>query len=82
MPCGAAAGNRTPAYTLPQYRSHFVILQGLLQCGWAVRATEAFRIKSGPAIRITTAALEPRDAIRLADDLESILRPRMRASMT
>jgi DNA-binding transcriptional MocR family regulator len=58
------------------------VVQALLQCGWAVRASESFRIKSGPAIRITTAALEPRDAMRLADDLESILRPRMRASMT
>jgi hypothetical protein len=47
-----------------------------------VRAAEAYRIKSGPAIRVTTAALEPEDALRLAADLESILRPRLRASMT
>ncbi|HYO77428.1 MAG TPA: aminotransferase class I/II-fold pyridoxal phosphate-dependent enzyme, partial [Thermoanaerobaculia bacterium] len=59
-----------------------VVVQTLLQCGWAVRAAESYRIKSGPAIRVTTAALEPHDAIRLADDLESILRARVRASMT
>lgn len=59
-----------------------VIVQTLLQCGWAVRAAESYRLKSGPAIRITTAALEPRDAIRLAQDIENILRPRLRASTT
>ena len=59
-----------------------VVVQSLLQCGWAVRAAEPFRIKSGPAVRITTAALKPDEAVRLADDIESILRPRMRASMT
>jgi DNA-binding transcriptional MocR family regulator len=57
-------------------------VQALLQCGWAVRAGEVYRIKSGPAIRVTTAGLKPEDAIRLADDIESILRPRLRASMT
>lgn len=59
-----------------------VVVQTLLQCGWAVRAAESYRLKSGPAIRITTAALEPRDAIRLAEDIENILRPRLRASTT
>lgn len=59
-----------------------VVVQALLQCGWAVRAAEAYRLKSGRAIRVTTAALEPHDAMRLADDLESILRPRLRASVT
>lgn len=58
------------------------VVQGLLQCGWAVRATESFRTKTGPAIRVTTAALEPRDAARLAADLASILQPRARTSIT
>jgi DNA-binding transcriptional MocR family regulator len=57
-------------------------VQSLLQCGWAVRAAESYRIKSGPAIRVTTASLEPHDALRFADDLESILSPRRRTSMT
>jgi DNA-binding transcriptional MocR family regulator len=58
------------------------VVQTLLQCGWAVRAAESYRLKSGPAIRITTAALDPHDAMRLADDLERTLRPQLRASMT
>jgi DNA-binding transcriptional MocR family regulator len=59
-----------------------VAVQALLQCGWAVRAAEAYRLKSGRALRVTTAALEPHDAMRLASDLESILHPRLRGSMT
>lgn len=59
-----------------------VVVQTLLQCGWAVRAAESYRLKSGPAIRITTAALEPREAIQLAEDIEGILRPRLRESTT
>lgn len=58
------------------------VVQALLQCGWAVRAAEAYRLESRPAIRVTTAALDPRDSARLAGDLENVLRPRMRASMT
>ena len=43
--------------------------------GWAVAAGERFRLKSAPAIRITTSALEPVAAQRLAADLAEILRP-------
>lgn len=59
-----------------------MVVQALLQRGWAVRAAESYRINSGPAIRVTVAALDPHDAMRLADDLENVLRPRLRASMT
>jgi hypothetical protein len=36
-------------------------------------AGERYRIRSGPAIRVTIAALEPRDATRFADDLAAVM---------
>jgi DNA-binding transcriptional MocR family regulator len=52
------------------------VAQGLLAAGWAVAAGERFRLRSGPAIRITTATLDPADAPRVADALASCLAPR------
>jgi DNA-binding transcriptional MocR family regulator len=52
------------------------VAQGLLAARWAVAAGERFRIASGPAIRITTATLDPADAPRVADALASCLAPR------
>jgi DNA-binding transcriptional MocR family regulator len=46
-----------------------VVVQGLAECGWAVAPGERFRIDAPPGIRITTSALEPDDAARLAADL-------------
>ena len=49
--------------------------------GWAVRAGERYRLASGPAVRITTGGLAPRDADHLAAALAGSLRPeRRRAS--
>jgi DNA-binding transcriptional MocR family regulator len=44
-------------------------VRGLAARGWAVAAGEPFRLRTGPAIRITTSALAPADAQRLAADL-------------
>lgn len=44
-------------------------VQGLLARGWAVRGGERYRIRTGPAIRVTAAALLPEDAERLAADV-------------
>jgi DNA-binding transcriptional MocR family regulator len=41
----------------------------LLDAGWAVSAGERFRFRSGPAIRVSVGALEPGDAVRVADAL-------------
>ncbi|TAM77234.1 aminotransferase class I/II-fold pyridoxal phosphate-dependent enzyme [bacterium] len=38
----------------------------LLEAGWGVYPGTRFRMTSGPAIRVTTARLEPRDAVALA----------------
>ncbi len=47
----------------------------LLQRGWAVIACERWRIESPPAIRVTTATLEPDDADRLAADVAAAVEP-------
>ena len=49
-------------------------VQALLHAGWAVKAGERYRIASPPAIRVTTAGLEPRDARRFAGELARVLR--------
>jgi DNA-binding transcriptional MocR family regulator len=41
----------------------------LLDAGWAVSAGERFRLRSGPAIRVSVGELDPPDAARLADAL-------------
>jgi DNA-binding transcriptional MocR family regulator len=51
------------------------IVQALAERGWAVAAGERFRLRSAPAIRVTTSTLDPVDAARLAADLAAVLRP-------
>jgi hypothetical protein len=50
-------------------------VQHLATCGWAVAAGERFRIRSGPAIRVTTAALPVTLADALAADIAGAVRP-------
>ena len=52
-----------------------VVGAGLLARGWAVAAGSRFRLRSGPAVRITVAALRPDEAGTLAADLAAVLRP-------
>ncbi|HYR95411.1 MAG TPA: aminotransferase class I/II-fold pyridoxal phosphate-dependent enzyme, partial [Candidatus Binatus sp.] len=42
------------------------VVAALAHEGWAVRAGERYRLRAGPAVRITVAALAPREADRLA----------------
>jgi DNA-binding transcriptional MocR family regulator len=51
------------------------VVAGMQRAGWAVRAGEPFRLSAGPAIRITTAALDPANAGRVAADLAALLEP-------
>lgn len=55
-------------------------VQALLHLGWAVRAGERYRIASPPAIRVTIATLEPKDAVKFADDLARVITPARRGS--
>jgi DNA-binding transcriptional MocR family regulator len=59
---------------IPVPEEHAVVT-ALRQAGWAVRAGEPYRLRSGPAIRVTTSTLAPADARRFADDLATVLRP-------
>jgi len=51
-------------------------ITALLQLGWAVKAGERYRIASPPAIRVTIATLEPKEAVRFAEDLAKVLNAR------
>jgi DNA-binding transcriptional MocR family regulator len=51
------------------------VVQGLLDAGWSVAAGERFRLQSGPAIRVTSARLDPADARRFAAALAAVLAP-------
>ncbi len=61
-------------------REETTAIQSLLDSGWALRAGERFRIRAGPGIRATVAALPVEDAPRLARDIASALRPRALAT--
>ncbi|HEV7570639.1 MAG TPA: aminotransferase class I/II-fold pyridoxal phosphate-dependent enzyme [Thermoanaerobaculia bacterium] len=54
------------------------VIQSLFQRGWAVAAGERYRIKTPPAIRVTTASLDTQDAFRFATDMSEVLRPSQR----
>jgi DNA-binding transcriptional MocR family regulator len=57
------------------------VLQSLLVAGYAVAPGERFRLQSPPAVRITTAALDPADAPHVAAALAAVLRPGAGASV-
>jgi DNA-binding transcriptional MocR family regulator len=57
-------------------RQETATVQALAERGWGVSAGERFRIRSAPAIRVTTSVLAPDDARRFADDLAAALRSR------
>lgn len=57
------------------------VLQGLLAAGYAVAPGERFRLQSAPAVRITSAALEPAEAPRVAEALAATLHPAAGASV-
>jgi DNA-binding transcriptional MocR family regulator len=56
------------------------VLQGLLAAGYAVAPGERYRLQSPPAVRVTTAALDPSDAPRVAAAIAACLRPGAGAS--
>jgi DNA-binding transcriptional MocR family regulator len=56
-------------------REETPVVQAMMASGWAVQAGERYRLTTGPAIRITIAALDSDDAERVAEDLARILKP-------
>ena len=61
-------------------REETVAVQHLAACGWAVAPGERFRMRSAPAIRVTTAALPIDRAAQLAADVAAAARPAAVAS--
>ena len=55
-----------------QAAGFFIVSEGKVE---AVRAGERYRLRSGPAVRITTAALLPAESERLAADFDAAIRP-------
>jgi DNA-binding transcriptional MocR family regulator len=50
------------------------VVQAAAASGWAIAAGQRFRIASPPAVRVTTALLEPTDLEAIAEDLTTWLR--------
>lgn len=53
----------------------FTAVRALLADGWAVAAGAPYRLSPGPSIRVTTAALQPDEAPRLAEALKRATSP-------
>jgi DNA-binding transcriptional MocR family regulator len=54
------------------------VVAALAERGWAVREGERYRLRSGPAIRVTISTLLPEEAASFAADLSAVLRrPRL-----
>ena len=60
-------------------REETATVQALAESGWGVAAGERFRLRSVPAIRVTTSALVPDEAQRFAADFAAALRSRAAA---
>jgi DNA-binding transcriptional MocR family regulator len=75
---GLAAHGRSGLNVWVPVAEEVGMVQGLLARGWCVRGGERYRIRTGPAIRVTTAALLPDDARRLAADIAELAQERRR----
>ncbi len=59
--------------------SEAAVVSGLISRGWAVAPGEVFRMKTGPAIRVTTASLDVDQASEFANDLRLAMAHRTRS---
>ena len=50
------------------------VVRALANCRWAVAPGARFRVRTGPAVRVTASTLEPSEAVRFATDLAAVLR--------
>jgi len=76
---GITARGRSGLNVWIPVREETATVQALAERGWGVAAGERFRVRSAPAIRVTTSALAPADARRFASDFASALRSRAAA---
>jgi len=77
---GVAVESRSGFNVWIPVRAETWAVQQLAACGWAVAAGERFRIRSGPAIRVTTSTLPTNRATQLAADIAAAVRPSATAS--
>jgi DNA-binding transcriptional MocR family regulator len=77
---GLAAHGRSGLNVWIPVAEEAAALTVLAERGWALRAGEAYRIRSAPGLRATVATLRPGEAERLADDLAAAVRPSRRGS--
>jgi DNA-binding transcriptional MocR family regulator len=76
---GIPARGRTGLNVWVPVREEAVAVEALLAGGWAVRAGERFRLRTGPGIRVTIATLQPDEAPALADAIAATQRTSRRA---
>jgi DNA-binding transcriptional MocR family regulator len=76
---GISAHGRSGLNVWIPVKEETATVQALAERGWGVAAGERFRLRSAPAIRVTTSALAPDDARRFAADFASALRSRAAA---
>ena len=72
---GIHSQGRSGLHVWVPVRGETATVSGLAARGWSVAAGERFRLRSAPAIRITTSALAPDEGQRLAADLAAVLHP-------
>jgi DNA-binding transcriptional MocR family regulator len=77
---GIPASGRSGFNVWIPVREETTTVQRLAARGWAVAAGERFRLRTGPAIRVTTSALAVEASQQFADDLELALRRSARVS--
>jgi DNA-binding transcriptional MocR family regulator len=63
---GVAAHGRSGLNVWVPVREEAATVAAMADAGWAVRAGERYRIRSGPAVRLTVSRLDPADAPRVA----------------
>jgi DNA-binding transcriptional MocR family regulator len=79
---GIAAHGRSGLNVWIPVSEEVAAVRALLDAGFAVSAGERFRVRSAPAIRVTTATLEPDEATRLAAALVASFAPVRRTHAT
>jgi DNA-binding transcriptional MocR family regulator len=74
---GLSVASRSGLNVWVPVREEETAVRELLGAGWGVSAGERYRIRSGPAIRVTVARLRPEDAAPLARAIARSIRPRV-----
>jgi len=74
---GLTAHGRSGMHVWLPVAEETAVVTALLECGWAVMGGARWRLKTTPAIRITTATLRPDEAAPLAADVAEALAHRV-----